>query len=176
MDNDVDNSYKKVLLLVTKYVLVMVIVALIVGVVYREYSKTMLQGLPLEKTILASYYLSLSHGHIIVVCVIIPVVLLVLTHLVARTGLGHPDYRSLRRALIIYLVGATGAVALLVYKGLGIIYFYSQNPSAGLTMADNMLFLRSHALRESLYGIIHLLLGIGLAWYAISLLRATRTK
>lgn len=116
----------------------------------------------------------MSHGHIIVVCVVMPVVLLVITYLVERTGLGNPNYRSLRRALILYLVGATGAVALLVYKGLGIIYFYAHNPSAGLTVADNMLFLGSHALRESLYGVTHLLLGIGLAWYAISLLKAMR--
>ena len=92
MDNDVNNRYKNVLLLVTRYVLVMIIVALIVGVIYREYSKTMLQGMPLEKTILASYYLSLSHGHIIVMCVVIPVVLLVITYLVAKTGLGNPDH------------------------------------------------------------------------------------
>lgn len=54
MSNVVDDGYKKILLLVARYVLVMVIVALIVGVVYRGYSKTMLRGLPLEKTILAS--------------------------------------------------------------------------------------------------------------------------
>lgn len=116
----------------------------------------------------------MSHGHIIVACVVMPVVLLVITYLVERTGLGNPNYRSLRRALILYLVGATGAVALLVYKGLGIIYFYAENPPAGLTVADNMLFMGSHALRESLYGVTHLLLGIGLAWYAISLLKAMR--
>ncbi len=175
MSKNIDDGFRKLVLLVSRYVLVMIIVALVVGVVYREYSKAMLNGMPLEETILASYYLSLSHGHILIACVALPTVLLVVTYLVAKTGLGTPNYRSLRRAFTIYIIGVTGAVALLVYKGLGTIYYYAQNPSAGLTAADNMLFLGSHALRETLYGIIHLLLGIGLAWYTITLLKTIKT-
>ena len=98
MDNDVNDMYKKeILLFVTRYALVTVIIALIVGVVYREYSKSMLHDMSLDKIILASYYLSLLHSQIIVVCVVIPMVLLVITYLVAKTGLENPDYSSLKR-------------------------------------------------------------------------------
>lgn len=51
---------------------------------------------------------------------------------------------------------------------------YGTDPVAGLDAANNALFLGSHVLRESLYGVAHLLLGIGLAWYAALLVKAFR--
>ncbi len=155
-----------------RYILLMIVAALAVGVVYREYSKAMLHDRNLEEIITTSYYLSLTHGHILIACVAVPGVLLLITYILGRTGY-KVNYSSLRKAFTIYVIGATGAVGLLFYKGLGIIYYYTVNPSAGLTGADEALFFGSHVFRESVYGIIHLLLGIGLVWYIIVLYRST---
>jgi len=66
------------------------------------------------------------------------------------------------------------ALALLIYKGLGVVVAYGSNPAAGLDAANNALFLGSHALRESLYSTTHLLLGAGLVWYIALLIKAFR--
>ncbi|RLG88853.1 MAG: hypothetical protein DRO18_00560 [Thermoprotei archaeon] len=62
-------------------------------------------------------------------------------------------------------------LGLLLYKGLSIVYNYSLNPYGGITHADHALFFGSHVLRESLYGLAHVVMGIGLVWYVIALLK-----
>ncbi|RLG88854.1 MAG: hypothetical protein DRO18_00565 [Thermoprotei archaeon] len=72
---------------VAKYVLSMVIVGLGIGVVYREITKAYLSGFPLEEQIIASFYLSLMHGHVFLVGVVIPSVLLLITYISHKSGL-----------------------------------------------------------------------------------------
>ncbi len=119
-----------------------------------------------------AFYLSLSHGHVFLTGVVIPAILLFLTFIAEYLGFKDINYKSLSKAFVIYVIGSLLMVSLLIYKGLVIIYYY--NIYSSLAIADKSLFLGNHVLRESLYGIAHLLLGIGLIWYAISLATAIR--
>ena len=154
------------------YAMIMAIIALAAGVFYREYTKYALNNLPLEKQIIVSYYLSLCHGHLVLMGLVIPLVLALAAYIVLN---GRND-NILFKSLIIYIIGATGASALLLYKGAGIIYYYTLNPSQGLTGADQMLFMGSKVIREGLYGVFHLLLGVGLVIYALRIIHLIRSK
>ncbi len=172
----VDKGYPKgcwnLISLMVRYLLIMALAGLAVGVVYREFSKAYLSGFSLEDQIVVSYYLSLSHGHVFFVGVLLPVALLAVTYVMLQAG-KIPESRAcaLKKPFTIFVIGSLLMIGLLIYKGLGIVYAYSLNPGAGLTAADQTLFLGSKVLRESLYGIAHLLMGIGLTWYAVSLMR-----
>lgn len=56
-------GWDRLLKLGITYVLIMLLIALGLGVTYREVSKAFLESLPLEKQLLGAYYLSLMHGH-----------------------------------------------------------------------------------------------------------------
>ena len=171
--SSVDSSIKPLLKLMGSYAAVMAVVALAIGVLYREVSKAYLANVPLSNAITASYYLSVAHGHTFMVGVLIPAALTALTYVAVKLG-GELSPSSAKKAFAVYVAGSLMALALLIYKGLGIVVSYGTNPAAGLDAANNALFLGSHALRESLYGTAHLLLGIGLAWYVTLLVKAFR--
>jgi len=67
-------------------------------------------------------------------------------------------------------------LGLLLYKGLEIVYICSIEMPRSLSEADQALFLGSHVLRESLYGLVHLVMGIGLIWYVVILLLSKQVK
>lgn len=169
----IDSGIKSLLKLMGSYAAVMAVVALAVGVLYREVSKAYLASVPLSDAITASYYLSVAHGHTFMAGALIPAALAALTYVAVKLG-GELSPKSARRAFTVYVIGSLMALALLTYKGLGVVVAYGSNPAAGLGVANNALFLGSHALRESLYGVAHLLLGIGLAWYVTLLIKAFR--
>ncbi len=173
IDSGVEDSIKSLLKLMGSYAAVMTVAALAIGVLYREVSKAYLASVPLSDAITASYYLSVAHGHTFMVGVLIPAALATLTYVAVKLG-GELSPKSARRAFAVYVIGSLMMLALLVYKGLGIVVTYGSNPAAGLDAANNALFLGSHALRESLYGVAHLLLGIGLVWYVTLLIKAFR--
>ena len=155
--------------LVLTYSLVMLVAFLAVGVFYREFSKAFLGAAP---GVEATYYLSLAHGHTLVAGALIPLALAA-TAYIAEGALGaSPDYRGLRKAFITYAAGSVAAVALLIYKGAGIVYYYQLTGS--VEVAEQALFLGSHALREALYGTAHLVMGAGLVWAVAKLLAAIR--
>lgn len=172
-DSSINSGVKPLLKLMGSYAAAMAVAALAVGVLYREVSKAYLANVPLSDVITASYYLSVAHGHTFMVGVLIPAALATLTYVAVKLG-GELSVASARRAFTAYVIGSLMMLALLIYKGLGIVVTYGTNPAAGLDAANNALFLGSHALRESLYGIAHLLLGIGLTWYAALLIKAFR--
>ena len=151
--------------LIIVYTLIMLIIFLAVCVLYREYTKAFTVGGAEYVTV--AYYLSLSHGHVFLSGAVIPSTLLFLTYIVDYMGLGEINYKGLFKAFTTYIIGSLFMVSLLVYKGLAVIYYYRLYSS--LAIADNMLFLGNHALRETLYGGAHLLLGIGIIWYVILL-------
>lgn len=172
-DSSINPGVKSLLKLMGSYAAVMAVAALAIGVLYREVSKAYLSDVPLSDAVTASYYLSVAHGHAFMVGTLIPAALATLTYVAVKFG-GELSAVSARRAFAVYAVGSLMTLALLIYKGLGIVVSYGSNPAAGLDAANNALFLGSHALRESLYGTAHLLLGIGLTWYAALLIKAFR--
>ncbi len=149
------------------YSSIMAIIGLTAGVVYREYTKYALSGIDYEKQLIVSNTLSLAHGHFFLMGVLLPLAMLGGAYLV----IGRAGDKTLYWSMIIYMIGAAGASALLFYKGLAIIYLYSLHPGYDLTTINEMLFMGSKALRESLYGVLHLLLGVGLTIYMVRLAR-----
>lgn len=143
----VEDGTKSLLKLMGSYAAVMTVAALAIGVLYREVSKAYLAGVPLSDAITASYYLSVAHGHTFMVGVLIPAALATLTYVAVKLG-GELSPKSARRAFAVYVIGSLMMLALLIYKGLGIVVTYGSNPAAGLDVANNALFLGSHALRD----------------------------
>ena len=159
------------------YILAMLVAVMVMGVVYREVSKYLGAGLPEEAFILATHYLSLAHGHVLSLGVVIPSAILLATLATDYVyGISEGAVRSLRKGFIIYAVGSIAAISLLLYKGVGVLYNYARNPGAGLTAADEALFMGNHALREALYGTAHLIMLVGLAYMALVIARATRER
>ena len=162
-------GWDRLLKLGITYVLIMLLIALGLGVTYREVSKAFLGSLPLEKQLVGAYYLSLMHGHTLMMGVLLPTALLVITYLVMRRGLlEEGDFISLRRAFVVLMVGSSLAIALLTYKGVAVATNYPY--TMDLTQANSQLFMSDSTLREGIYGVAHLLLGIGIVWYVIKIL------
>ncbi len=157
--------------LIITYIMIMLVVALVIGVVYREVGKAYLSGKELEQQIMYSYFLSLCHGHTLMVGVLIPTALLVVIYVIDSKNLGKINYSSLRRAFLLYVVSAIGIVSLLLYKGISI-----ATSDTSLTQVYNSLYGGNLALRESVYGLIHLLFGISIVWIVIIILRSLGKK
>lgn len=169
----VGKGFRDVLVPFSLFIVSMSLAIMVLGVIYRELSKYLGAGLPEEALILATHYLSLTHGHALSLGVVIPsAILLIALGVDYATGLSEATAKSLRKGLAIYAVGALSAIGLLLYKGIGLLYNYVQNPGAGLTAADEALFFGNHALREALYGTAHLIMLIGLAYMAVILIRS----
>ena len=149
----------------------MLIVALVIGVVYREVSKAYLSDKEFEQQIMYSYFLSLCHGHTFMVGVLIPTAILVVVYVIESKNLGIINYSSLGKAFMLYIVSGIGIVLLLLYKGVSI-----TTSDASLTQAYNSLYGGNLALRESVYGLIHLLLGISIVWIVVIILRSLGEK
>ncbi len=162
---------KKLYKLIITYIMIMLIVALVIGVVYREVSKAYLSDKEFEQQIMYSYFLSLCHGHTFMVGVLIPTAILVVVYVIESKNLGIINYSSLRKAFMLYIVSGIGIVLLLLYKGITI-----TTSGASLTQAYNSLYGGNLALRESVYGLIHLLLGISIVWIVVIILRSLREK
>ena len=156
----------------TLYILVMVVAVMVMGVVYREVSKYLGGGLPEEAFILATHYLSLVHGHTLSLGVVIPSAILLATLATDYVyGISEGAVKSLRKGFIIYALGSIAAISLLLYKGIGVLYYYAENPYGGLTKAAEALFMGNHALREALYGVAHTVMFVGLMYMVLTLVK-----
>ncbi len=162
---------RKLYKLIITYIMIMLIVALVIGVVYREVSKAYLSDKEFEQQIMYSYFLSLCHGHTFMVGVLIPTAILVVVYVIESKNLGIINYSSLGKAFVLYIVSGIGIVLLLLYKGVSI-----TTSDASLTQAYNSLYGGNLALRESMYGLIHLLLGISIVWIVVIILRSLGEK
>ncbi len=103
--------------------------------------------------------------------VLIPTAILVVVYVIESKNLGIINYSSLGKAFMLYIVSAIGIVLLLLYKGISI-----TTSDASLTQAYNSLYGGNLALRESVYGLIHLLLGISIVWIVVVILRSLGEK
>lgn len=153
-----------------RYAIVMLITSLLVGLVYREFSRPFFKGLTLEEQWRYGHPMSLAHGHTFFLGTAIPVVLIVLTYLY-RSALGKDRIARLRRLFIAYRIAATTSVALIIYQGLSFI----AGAGRPLDEIDAGLFFGSVALRSSLYAIAHITLAVAVIWYGVTLYRVIST-
>lgn len=73
------------------------------------------------------------------------------------------DIASLNKAFTVYAFGGVMSLFLLIFKGFEVVKLYSNGVS--FDALNSELFFGNQALRSSLYGTAHLLLGVGVIWY-----------
>ena len=153
-----------------RYAGVMIGVALLMGLIFREVSRPFFKGVSLEDQLLYGHAMSTVHGHTFLLGAAIPLGLAVMTYL-ARQTLTPKAIRQLRTLQAIYIGSSVAAVALMLYKGLAFIV----STGLGLEAIDDGLFFGSVALRSSLFGVVHTSLAVSLVWYIVKVNRALRT-
>ncbi len=135
------------------------------GVFYREFSKYELKNVSLGKSFFPVEFLQLLHGHILILGFIIPIGLAFFISILPE--IDDNAYKKLNTAFNIYLIGTIGAIFLLFWKGIEYVRVYVHNPALTVEQIDKLIFSGNHVLRSSLYGIFHLLFGVGLIWFTI---------
>jgi len=143
--------------------------ALAVGVFYREFTKFELKGVPLTNSWLPIEFIKLAHGHVLVLGFAIPIGLAVMVSMLSE--LNEREYNRFSTAFWLYLVGALGAIFLLIWKGIDYVRYYAHDPSITVDRIEALLFAGNKALRASLYGIFHLTFGVGLLWFTVLFLK-----
>jgi hypothetical protein len=162
---------KNVIVQEARYAIVMLVTSLLVGLVYREFSRPFFEGLTLEEQWRYGHPMSLAHGHTFFLGTAIPVVLIVLTHLY-RSALGKDRAVRLRRLFIAYMIAATASIILIIYQGLSFI----AGAGRPLDEIDAALFFGSVALRSSLYALAHITLAVAVIWYGVTLYRVISNR
>ncbi len=168
-----NDALKKFLRLNILVAVFSVFIFLATGFFIREFNEPYLEGLPYETYKVASSLTGFFHGHIFLLLVVVPL----LTALMTFPASEHLSPRSIKILKIfnlIYLVGAVGTLALLIYKGCSMVTGWDAIHDTGLL--DKSFFHANKAIRSSLYGIIHLLMATGLAGVFFILLRALLKK
>lgn len=148
--------------------------ALSAGVFYREFTKFELKNVPADKALIATEFIRLVHGHTITFGFLIPLGFALMLILIPEVN--EKTYRSFLSAFWTYIIGAAGAILLLLWKGIDYVRFFASDPSITLDKVESMLFGGSKALRASLYGIFHLAFGIGLIWLSIIVLKSLKSE
>lgn len=166
--------YKAAVRTTLRYVIVMVVVGLLVGISFQESAKkldfgSVSAGLHIE----ARIHLALVHGHVFVTTVLLPLVLAGALYLALGAG-GRPlGPRGVRWLTWGLLPASAATVALMFYKG----YHYLLNVRWGvtdLTQVDAGLFGGIRALRYAVNGAIHGALGLSLVALIFLLWRSLR--
>jgi nitric oxide reductase large subunit len=129
---------------------VMSILALVLGLVYREVSRGFLKSLSYEQELLYGHNMSLVHGHTFLLGAVIPIVLALLTLLVLP-NLPEKRLKNLNIRFDVYMAAASVALALMIYKGLAFIAGAGQP----LEVIDASLFWGNRILRGILFGVSH---------------------
>jgi hypothetical protein len=151
-----------------RYAAIMSILALVMGLVYREVSRPFFKALSPDQQLLYGHNMSLVHGHTFLLGAVIPITLALLT-LLTFHNLDEKRLKNMNIRFNAYIVASLVALALMVYKGLAFIF------AAGLPLAtiDTGLFFGSPVLRGILFGASHLAIFWAIGEYMAGILRAS---
>jgi hypothetical protein len=150
---------------------VMAVLALVMGLVYREVSRVYFQNLTMEQQLVYGHDMSLVHGHTFLLGVVIPFVLAGFT-LIVLPNLTEKRLKNMNVRFTAYMVAASVALALMVYKGLAFIM------GAGLPLEtiDAGLFWGNRVLRGILFGASHVTIFWAVGEMMTGIALATRVK
>lgn len=150
---------------------VMSVLALLMGLVYREVSRVFFAKLTLEQQLVYGHDMSLVHGHTFLLGAVIPLVLAGFT-LIVLPALTEKRLKNINIRFNAYMVAASVALALMVYKGLAFIM------GAGLPLEtiDAGLFWGNRILRGILFGLSHVTIFWSVGEMMVGLALATRVK
>ncbi len=166
---NIPEHYRKTFGTYLRYVVVMLIVGLLMGIMFQEsakktpFSEALPAGVHLETVI----NLAMVHGHTFLIGALIP--LAVVWMLFLGNALGHPPIgeKALKVGTWLYLPAAVGAVLLMLYKG----YHFQLGVRGGemdFQALDRTFFGGSHALRATAYAVIHSAMAGGLGTILVS--------
>jgi hypothetical protein len=150
---------------------IMIVVALIMGLVYREVSRVFFQKLTMEQQLIYGHDMSLIHGHTFLLGVAIPLVLACFT-LIVLPGLTEKRLKNMNIRFTAYMFAASVALALMVYKGLAFIM------GAGLPLEtiDTGLFWGNRVFRGILFGLSHVTIFWSVGEIMMGLALSTKVK
>jgi hypothetical protein len=161
-----DQELKSLIAKIVRFAIIMIIIGLVIGIFYREYSKKLLYKFPLDTQVLVGHHFSLAHGHTILLGAVIPLLLALLAFLVYECYEKKSEmFRLLRKVFNFYMIGAIASLILLYYKGSAFIYIFQKNPAQSLNVIDKNLFFGIDLLRIFLYLICHAIWGVSLIYF-----------
>lgn len=160
----IPQHYQAFYRLFLRFSVVMMIAALLMGILFQESSKKapVSEMLPAGPHLESVFALSLVHGHAFLIGALIPLALSWMLYLGLQLGFRPLSEKTLRWTSRLYLPSATVAILLMLYKGY---HFLLGVRSGNLDFAglNASLFMGSHALRASVYGLTHTAMAVGLS-------------
>lgn len=150
---------------------IMSVTALLMGLTYREVSRVFFKKLTMEQQLVYGHDMSLVHGHTFLLGVVIPLVLAGFT-LIVLSGLTEKRLKNMNVRFTAYMVAASVALALMLYKGLAFVM------GAGLPLEtiDAGLFWGNRVLRGILFGLSHITIFWAVGEIMTGIALSTRTK
>lgn len=148
-------------------------VVLLAGVFARELTRITAQGLSADALQEATLLVLLGHGHAFVLLCIVPA----LFAGAASFAGPHIPAASLRWLSVssgLYLAGSLVTVLLILYRGF--FHLALLGSTASINPGDAALFGGSALLRAVAYGLVHLMMGVGLVWTGIILAKAVARR
>ena len=170
---DTPAYYKSIYRIYLRFSLIMLAVALLVGIATQESAKKapISALLPAGNHVEATLHLSLVHGHIFLIGVLIPLALTWMLYLGLSLKFAPLSEKSLKWATRLYLPAAALAIGLMLYKG----YHFILGVRSGITdigLLNDTLFMGNHALRAAAYGLTHTAMSIGVFIFIVSYWRS----
>ncbi len=152
MSNTYPPLARKLFSTIIRFAAIMSILALVIGLVYREVSRVM-SNLPAEQQLLYGHNMSLVHGHTFLLGAVIPLAMALFV-LLTLPNLTEKRLKNFNIRFTAYMIAACVALALMLYKGLAFILGAGQP----LEALDASLFFGSPVLRGILFGLSHVVI------------------
>lgn len=152
-----------------RYAAAMTIIAFVMGLFYREFSRPFFRGVLLEEQLRYGHFMELLHGHTFLLGAAIPLVMAVLTYLTAAQ-LTEKDLTAMHVRFKAYIGASAVALVLMLYKGIAFVVGVGQPIDA----IDAGLFFGSRLLRGLLFGSAHITLFWAAGEYLFRFFRASR--
>jgi hypothetical protein len=168
--------YKTNVIVWIKYMLIMLLLGLVMGIVYAESAKKVpLTGFGVDTSFYANYLLSLLHGHTMMFGVFIPLAIVALLLLPVVLLKTKPLSANLLRAISgIYIPSAVVSVGLLLYKAYAT-QLMVRGGNLDFVAIDHALFGANHTLRVVIYALPHTGFAIGLLLLIVGVWKSLST-
>jgi len=177
---ELSSDYKKIIRFLLQFAAIMLIIGLLLGLITRETGRLVpFSTLSAGYNIQTRQSAEIVHGHTILTCTVLPVVMAAMLLFGKMIGGGEIRTRSLQISIGMYIVGILPSLTLLFYKGIHTIVLAKDSASNGTVdfeKVDGDLFGGIIGLRSALYGIFHILFTCGLAMFALSFFLSLTTK
>ncbi|MBY0405953.1 MAG: DUF2871 family protein [Cyanobacteria bacterium] len=165
-----------------RFSLVMMIIALLSGVVYQESSKKapISELLPAGVHLESIFHLSLLHGHVFLMGVLVPMAVVLILHLGTVLKRKLLSEKQLNWVSALYLPCASIAIFLLLLKGyhylfsvrgmslMGIGHDFKGAPLS-FEVIEQTFFWGEDGLRKLVYAVVHSVLSLGLGIFVVGM-------